>query len=84
MKDNPLFKGVWTWSRGGGWGGPYIKNEFWIELNAYVISHWASNPLKTEKEILYDFEKQKGFPSQNGDVPSTLPIIRRWSDKRAI
>ena len=53
VKDNPLFKGVWTWSRGGGWGGPYIKNEFWIELNAYVISHWASNPLKTEKEILY-------------------------------
>ena len=62
MKDNPLFKGVWTWSRGGGWGGPYIKNEFWIELNAYVISHWASNPLKTEKEILYDFVKAKGLP----------------------
>lgn len=66
VKDNPLFKGVWTWSRGGGWGGPYIKNEFWIELNAYVISHWASNPLKTEKEILYDFVKAKGLPSQNG------------------
>lgn len=74
-----------SWSRGGGWGGPYIKNEFWIELNAYVISHWASNPLKTEKEILYDFVKAKGLPESEWEmIPSTLPIIRRWSDKRAI
>lgn len=28
VKDNPLFKGIWTWSRGGGWGGPYIKMSF--------------------------------------------------------
>ena len=29
VKDNPLFYGVWTWSRGGGWYGPYISNELW-------------------------------------------------------
>lgn len=29
IKDNPNFRGVWTWSRGGGWIGPYITNELW-------------------------------------------------------
>ena len=28
IADNPLICGVYTWSRGGGWYGPYIKNEF--------------------------------------------------------
>jgi hypothetical protein len=44
LKDllgKPQFAGLWTWSRGGGWGGPYIQNEFWTELNTYVLSHWA-------------------------------------------
>ena len=25
--SNPLIKGVWTWSRGDGWWGPYIKGD---------------------------------------------------------
>ena len=36
--DNPLVCGIYTWSRGGGWYGPYPENEFWCDLNTYVIS----------------------------------------------
>ena len=67
--------GICTWSRGGGWGGPYIKNEFWVELNAYVMSHWASNPLKTEKEILYDFAKAKGLPESEWEMFRRLCLL---------
>ena len=38
---SPLFAGVWTWLRGGGWDGPYIKNDMWPRLNAYVIAKWC-------------------------------------------
>lgn len=62
IKDNPLFKGVWTWSRGGGWGGPYITNEFWVELNAYVMSHWANDTSRSEKSLFADFARTKGLP----------------------
>jgi len=51
IKDNPLFRGVWTWSRGGGWVGPYITNEFWCDINAYVMSQWAANPELSEETI---------------------------------
>jgi hypothetical protein len=43
--------GVWTWSRGGGWEGPYIKNELWCDLNTWVMAQWANNPSESEKSI---------------------------------
>lgn len=49
------FAGVWTWSRGGGWEGPYITNELWCALNAYVIAKYAENPDRTEEEIFDEF-----------------------------
>lgn len=51
LKGNPNFKGVWTWSRGGGWKGPYIKNELWSDLNAFVLSEWAKDTTLDEAEI---------------------------------
>jgi hypothetical protein len=46
-----LFAGVWTWTRGGGWEGPYIKNELWCDLNAATVARWAKNPEQPESEI---------------------------------
>jgi len=61
IKNNPNFKGVWSWSRGGGWVGPYISNEFWCKLNAYVIGHWGLNTKKTEKEVFDQFMNENGI-----------------------
>lgn len=47
---NPLFDGLWTWSRGGGWFGPYLKHEFWPELNVRVLLEWYRNPAAGEHE----------------------------------
>ena len=47
--------GIWTWSRGGGWEGPYIKNEFWPNLNAWVMSQWANKTNETEESIFYRY-----------------------------
>ncbi|WP_312371778.1 hypothetical protein [Lachnoclostridium sp.] len=58
-----LIAGVWTWSRGGGWDGPYIngKNgrngevvvaagcELWPDANAYVILKWTKDTSHSEK-----------------------------------
>jgi hypothetical protein len=57
--NNPNFAGIWTWSRGGGWHGPYITNELWCSLNAYVISKFAENPKRTEEEIFNEFATQQ-------------------------
>ncbi|AWI08143.1 hypothetical protein [Ereboglobus luteus] len=46
-----LFAGIWTWSRGGGWNGPYIKNEFWCDLNVAIMTQWARDPRQYEESI---------------------------------
>ncbi len=55
LLGNPRFAGIWTWSRGGGWRGPYIKNEFWCALNARILSMWALDPAKSEAEIFHRY-----------------------------
>jgi hypothetical protein len=49
------FAGVWTWSRGGGWEGPYLTNELWCALNTYVIARYAEHPDRAEAEIFNEF-----------------------------
>jgi hypothetical protein len=53
--SNPLIAGMFTWSRGGGWRGPYITNELWCDLNVYVLSHWVQNTKRSEVDIFNDY-----------------------------
>ena len=64
---NKLCAGVWTWSRGGGWEGPYIKNELWCELNAYVITKFAENPARSEEEVFNEYAREN-LKLSDGDV----------------
>ena len=64
---NQLCAGVWTWSRGGGWEGPFIKNELWCELNAYVVAKFAENPARSEEEIFNQYAREK-LKLSAGDV----------------
>jgi len=56
---SPNFAGLWTWSRGGGWEGPYITNELWCALNAYVIAKYMEDPKRSEEEIFNEFAAQQ-------------------------
>ncbi len=72
IKDSSQFAGMVTWSRGGGWLGPHLKNEFWCEQNAYVMAKWAQNMSRSEDEIFTEFAKYKGF--SDGDIPKLREI----------
>jgi predicted DNA-binding transcriptional regulator len=56
---NRLCAGVWTWSRGGGWEGPFLKNELWCELNAYVVAEFAKKPARTEAEVFSEYARAR-------------------------
>jgi hypothetical protein len=58
LKDllgDPRILGVYSWSRGGGWYGPYITNELWPDLNAFVLARFVQNPTRTEEEIFRQY-----------------------------
>lgn len=54
-----LYAGVWTWSRGGGWDGPYIKDELWCDLNAWVMAQWGQNTDKSEAFIFNRYATER-------------------------
>jgi hypothetical protein len=58
-RQSPLYAGLWTWTRGGGWEGPYIKDELWPELNAWVLAQWAANPAQSEEQIFRRFATER-------------------------
>ncbi len=55
LVGNPRFAGVWTWTRGDGWAGPYPPNEFWVDLNAFVINRFGRDPRRSEEDIFREY-----------------------------
>ena len=58
-RTSPLYAGIWTWTRGGGWGGPYLKNELWCDLNAWVMAQWARDPSRSEASVFARYERER-------------------------
>ena len=56
---HPQIRGVYSWSRGGGWYGPYIKDELWCDMNAYVLAQFAADPARSEEEIFRTYAQQR-------------------------
>ena len=75
LKSNSNFKGVWTWSRGGGWKGPYITNELWCDLNAYVISQWAQDTNQDEAAIFSKYCKVLGLSDKDAAVFRKIALL---------
>lgn len=42
---------VWGWSRGGGWGGPYVQREEWIDVNVHALAALYRQPEADAAEI---------------------------------
>lgn len=61
LVGRPVFAGILTWSRGGGWNGPQIPNELWCDLNAYVLSQWARHDGATEPALFGDYTARLGL-----------------------
>ena len=57
--DHRPYDGISVWSRGGGWFGPYVQNEFWCALNTWVLARWAQAPDRTEPEVFADICRER-------------------------
>jgi hypothetical protein len=75
IRGKANFRGVWTWSRGGGWRGPYISNELWCELNVYVISHWAQDVTRSEASVFDDYMNRIGLHGSHRDRFRALALL---------
>ncbi len=67
LVSHPKIIGVYAWSRGGGWYGPYIENELFPDLNAFVLAQFVKNPSRSEEQIFLQYATER-LRLTNGDV----------------
>lgn len=71
LKDiihDPRIVGVFSWSRGGGWFGPYISNELWPDLNAFVLGRFCQEGNQSEAELFVEYARSRiGLSSADTD-----------------
>ncbi|MGB1124443.1 MAG: hypothetical protein ACPG4Q_04480 [Phycisphaeraceae bacterium] len=44
VSDKVNLTGLWAWVRGGGWGGPFVQEEAWIDANVAAVPKLADDP----------------------------------------
>ncbi len=67
----PQFAGIWTWSRGDGWRGPYIDNEMWVDLDEQVFHRFAREPWRSEEDLFAEAAR-----AATGVSDQDLPKLR--------
>lgn len=72
--DTVNLAGLWAWVRGGGWGGPFIKNETWIDANVYAVPRLADDPKADPAQIADDWIGA-GLGVEPGPLRDTLKHI---------
>ncbi|MEM6333104.1 MAG: hypothetical protein AAF823_07170 [Planctomycetota bacterium] len=51
--------GVWAWARGGGWGGPFVGDERWIDANVAAVPALANDPQAPLDRLADDWLKDR-------------------------
>lgn len=51
--------GLFIWPRGDSWSGPYLTNEFWPDLNGYIIREYAKRPALSDKDLFDEYCKEQ-------------------------
>ncbi len=59
MVAHPLVRGVYSWSRGGGWFGPYLPHELWPDLGMWVLGRFMRDPSRPEPELFAEYAQGK-------------------------
>ena len=72
--------GLWAWVRGGGWGGPFVKNEQWIDANVYAAPRLADDP----KADTHKLAEQWARDRLGVDAKSAMLIVQLLEDSPAI
>ncbi|XAL99104.1 hypothetical protein OT109_16170 [Phycisphaeraceae bacterium D3-23] len=62
-QERTNFAGVMAWVRGGGWGGPFIQDEMWIDANAYAVPRLVDDPAVELEPLALDWARGRmGLP----------------------
>ncbi|QQE11799.1 hypothetical protein JD969_20345 [Planctomycetota bacterium] len=69
-----------VWVRGGGWGGPFINNEMWVDANVYAASKLTDDPQIDLKQLSKDWCVERLGLENANDVEVLSDILEKSAD----
>lgn len=75
--------GLWAWVRGGGWGGPFVENESWIDANAFAVPRLADRPDLDPRGLADDWIRER-LDIHDAEVVSVLRTILEHSPQTVL
>jgi hypothetical protein len=78
--DKINLAGLWAWVRGGGWGGPFVKNETWIDANVFAVPRLAEDARASADELGRQWIDQRLQVSDSAIASRVLRILQDSPD----
>ncbi len=69
--------GLWAWVRGGGWGGPFVTNENWIDANVYCVPRLADDPEADLDQLALDWVRNRLNIDNEADAAVIAQVLKR-------
>jgi hypothetical protein len=72
--------GLWAWVRGGGWGGPFVTEEAWIDANAYAVPRLADDPEANVTQLAKQWCKDRLHLDEPELINAVTGILERSAE----
>lgn len=65
---------VWVWARGGGWNGPYLRSDVWLDANNYALSKLVWDPSLSPRTLALQWATLRFGPQAAPHVARVLEL----------
>ncbi|MEM8494220.1 MAG: hypothetical protein AAF663_02390 [Planctomycetota bacterium] len=74
------FAGVMAWVRGGGWGGPFVSDESWIDANAFAAPRLADDPTIAPETLAQQWVSERLGLQETDEMAAVCGVLSRSTD----
>ena len=67
--------GLWAWVRGGGWGGPFVRDETWIDANVWAVPRLADAPGADLRALAETWVRQELKLDEDAAVEAVCDVL---------
>jgi hypothetical protein len=80
IADQVNLAGLWAWVRGGGWGGPFVTDEAWIDANVAAVPQLADDPAANVMQLAKQWCKDRLKIEEPDLINAVTGILERSAE----
>ncbi len=70
-------RAAWVWAKGGGWDGPQLASNLWVDANVYALSHLLWSPASDPQQLAVEWATLRFGPAA---APAVATMLERSAE----